>query len=121
MSTPQRRRILAFERLERKASPCSLLLHVADADDGLAEEAQSEVGRERDWASSNWTHQFSTSDLLLFIEENTSEATTDRPAQTPTSTESETADEMMKLDDTQLRSMIVFAAMELDATGSTIE
>ena len=120
MSSPQRRRVLAFERLERKASPCSLLLLVASTD-AVPEESQREVGLEKVSAASNWTHRVSTTELLTFIEANTSEATPDRPAQTPTSTESVTADEMMKLDDTDLRSMIVFAAMALDGTGSTLD
>ena len=120
MSAPQRR-ILGFERLERKASPCSLLLHVAAAEHGLTEEVQREVGLERDWASGNWKHQIATADLLRFIEGNTSDIKHDRPGQIPTSNESETADEMMKLDDIDLRSMIVFAAMEFDAAGSTLD
>ena len=118
MSAPKRRRILAFERIEQKASPCSLLLLVADADDGcLADQVQREG--ERDATASHWQHQFSTSELLRFIETNTSDAAHDLPAPMPTSTSSEAADEMMKLDDSDLRSMIVFAAMEVSAIGTT--
>lgn len=121
MSSPKRR-ILAFEQLERKASPSSLLLLVAESDGAFpVEEMQREIGLEREWAASNWRHRISTAGLLRFIENNTSDTTHDRPASAPTAIESEAADQMMRLDDTELRSMIVFAAMELDATGSILD
>lgn len=121
MSAHKRRRILGFERLERKASPCSLLLLVANADEPLADELPCEVRRDQDLAISFWKHEISTSDLLAFIEQHTSDATRDRPVQTPTCSQSEAADSMMQLNDADLRNMIVFSAQELAATDSTLD
>jgi hypothetical protein len=109
MSRQPRRRVLAFEQLELKASPSSILLLLATG--GEQDEATSEVCASASATSgdsaSTWRFAHDTQALLRFIDDNTVGNHSVIETELPTETECAAADEMMKLDDTDLRTMIV--------------
>lgn len=119
MASAKHRRILRFERLEPKASPCSLLLLLAPQADHQPTDEVVEVDRglwTTEIVASNWRYEHSSDEVLQFIHDNTS-SVDDRELQRPTSTASTTADEMMRLDDIELRTLIVGAGMASESGG----
>lgn len=114
------KRKLAFERLEHKCAPSTLLLAIAPLDDDF--HAAVEESREKDAAvelvcptsdvSANWQFQISTSDLLRFVDRNTQSGSAEnRIAVKPSAEHCHSADEMMKLGDQDLRALVIADAL----------
>lgn len=113
MTSIDRKRVLRFERLEPKAAPCSLMLLLSSTaeDYSHVELVDSQYGASAEHVSSGWTYEHTTEQILRFIRSNTSQQE-DRAITQPTDAQSSAADQMMKLDDIELRSLIVFAGMD---------
>ena len=112
MSTELSRRCLAFEKLERKDLPSStwILLAATDPHDqqwfeqvGATTMPRGEVDR----TSHVWQPVHTTNELLHFIDEHTyPERTGARSLPLPSSAQCAAADEMMKLEDSELRDLV---------------
>jgi hypothetical protein len=108
--------VLAFERLETKSTPSTLLLALAPQNDsfhvsleGIGDNSSSDGP---DWVavdtSANWRFEFSTQQLLYFVEENTWQPRRDtNPVSVPTAAQCQRIDEMMKLDDSEIRALVI--------------
>lgn len=110
-----RKRVLTFERLERKATPTSLLLVLAPMHDGahVALEDSLHASSASDSlpaidTSTNWHFSVSTAELLHFVATN-SQPTRDDSVFTPypTTEHCRCADEMMRLGDSDMRSLVI--------------
>ena len=116
MKQSKRKRTLSFEQLDTKCAPSTLLLVMAPLDDSFhvaIEESQSgpshvaTVSEQID-TSANWQFQFSTSDLLRFVNDNASGSEPSLSCSTVPSVEQcRGADEMMKLGDQDLRALVI--------------
>jgi hypothetical protein len=111
MKNRSRKRILAFERLETKASPASLLIAIAPLDPADHEQVEPVVQNSRSAlvdASTNWQYHHSVSTLLQFVEEQTRPATgePEGAGRLPSQDACESADAMMKLDDPDLLALV---------------
>jgi hypothetical protein len=116
MKPSTRKRVLAFERLETKATPSSLLLSLAPLDEPFhvnveqlrdAADAPSASWVDVD-TSANWQFQFTTSDVLQFVNDNTVQRRSDTSGvATPTRDQCRHVDEMMKLNDGDARALIM--------------
>ena len=115
MTNRVRKRILAFERLEAKSTPTSLLLALAPLDETFHvtveqmrdDEVPGHQCLDVD-TSANWQFQISTHQLLCFVEENTSCRVEDvSPVARPSAEQCQRVDEMMKLDDVDTRVLIL--------------
>ena len=120
MSARNYRRILRFEKLEQKASPCSLLLlapHPGGATEPSEEKSDKEVfSCSIPSIAFHWRCEHSTQGVLQFIHDNTASADAGELPQ-PSDSDSATADDMMKFDDTELRSLITFPGMKSGSGG----
>jgi hypothetical protein len=125
MTRRLKNRILTFERLDAKATPSSLLLALAPLDEPF----HQAVERERENAAGDlaelavattgsWHFAVSTSDLLRFVENNSSRRVADtRQVVLPTPDECRRADEMMKLGDHDTRAVIIADSLTGDAAA----
>jgi hypothetical protein len=116
MKNRSKHRVLAFEPLETKATPSSLLLALAPLDeschvtvDQLREQAPS---ADSNWmtadTTANWQFTFTTRDLLKFVDDNTIPRDKDTGSiERPSAEQCQRVDEMMKLADDDARAMIV--------------
>ena len=107
MSSPTRRRVLAFEQLEPKASPSSILLLLATGGE-MDDEASIPAWEAAEQSSGPWRFAHDTQTLLRFIDAHTDvDCSEHQQPQLPTEDECAAADDMMKVDDMDLRAMIV--------------
>lgn len=116
MKNRSRKRILAFERLESKATPSSLLLVLAPMHDGahgaleqaLHDPTSSAGSFPAVDASANWQFSVSTVELLHFVETNSYHTRVDTiEVPMPSVEHCRCADEMMRLGDPDVRSMVI--------------
>jgi hypothetical protein len=116
MKQSKRKRTLSFEQLETICAPSTLLLVMAPMEDSFhvaVERSQSDstssqiVAAQID-TSANWQFQFSTSELLRFVDDHTACSTLSNAVSTaPTAEQCRGADEMMKLGDQDLRALVI--------------
>ena len=101
------------ERLEDKRSPASLLLILAPAAEQVHEAIESQPERLTTDASTNWSFHHPTRQLLSFVE---AETQLSRPpcqgGELPTPEQCRCADEMMKLQDEELRALVLTALLQ---------
>jgi hypothetical protein len=117
MKQPKRKRTLSFEQFETKCAPSTLLLVMAPMEDSFhvavesranSKEEDSEIVCAQVDTSANWQFQFSTSDLLRFVDDNAScTAPSATVSAAPTADQCRGADEMMKLGDQDLRALVI--------------
>ena len=116
MKHSKRKRTLSFEQLESKCAPSTLLLVLAPMEDSIhvaVEQSRADLGSAQIICaevntSASWQFQFSTSDLLRFVDDNTScTASPNVAAAVPTAEQCRGADEMMKLGDQDLRALVI--------------
>lgn len=116
MARRSRKRTLAFEQLETKATPSSLLLVLAPASDavhGAFERVEQVRAGEADSpstgdTSSHWHFQITTLDLLRFVDEQTAVKDADHGvAPHPTPEDCQHVDVMMRLTNDALRSLVI--------------
>lgn len=113
MSTELSRRCLGFEKLERKELPSStwILLAATDPHDQSWFEQVGETtlrSSEIDATSHALQPTYSTDELLHFIDEHTyPDRSPARSLPTPSPAQCAAADEMMKLDDLELRDLVL--------------
>jgi hypothetical protein len=121
MKQTKRKRTLAFEQLETKCAPSTMLLVMAPMEDSFhASVEQSRVDSGSTAivcaqvdTSANWQFQFSTSDLLRFVNENTScSASSSTTTAAPSPEQCRGADEMMKLGDQDLRALVIADSLQ---------
>jgi len=99
-------RVLAFEQLETKRSPASLLVALAPADDDLHADSESAVQQRCVDSSAAWHHHHSAEEILRFVERQTVHGSF-RPWTSPTPGDCAGADQMMKLQDDDLRAIVI--------------
>lgn len=108
-------RPLAFEQLESKAAPSSILLVVSagNAQSGFADAAPAPVASEPLRASN---YRYETEQVLRFIAENTTGCEySHRPAALPTAADCEVSDEMMRQVATDSDSLFVLGFYEVES------
>lgn len=121
---PLRPRRLAFELLEPKASPSSLLLVMAPLDEPAQRLIESEHAL---YAAPTAAIQDSNAALLRFIAENTrGNSSHGSGIPLPTPEQAATADKMMQCTDSDLRSVLIAEMLEAASTdchyvGSVIQ
>jgi hypothetical protein len=124
MKNRSRKRTLAFERLETKATPAALLVALAPLDDATHERVEQAVPDATGAihavdTSSNWQFCHSVVTLLQFVDECTLPGAPDLAVcSPPTWDQCQTADEMMKLHDHELRTLVM--ADQLDTPTDTL-
>ena len=99
-------RVLAFEQLETKRSPAALLLAVAPLDDDTHAASEYEVQQRNVDSSGYWRQHHSSEQILHFIEQQSGQGSF-RPWATPDTSECTSADQMMKLQDDALRTILI--------------
>ena len=114
MTRSKTHRQLAFERLEAKSAPSSLLLLLAveSTDTSLSDEVlnghQLEARAAIAVTSSKWEFEHSPQMLMEFIVTHTSPCPNEITSWTiPSPADCDGADEMMKLEDSELRALVL--------------
>ena len=114
MTRPKTHRQLAFERLEAKSAPSSmlLLLAVESAETSLSDEVlkehQLEATATVEVTGSKWEFEHSPQMLMEFIVTHTSPCPEEIMSwATPSQADCDDADEMMKLEDSELRALVL--------------
>ena len=122
------KRKLAFELLENKCTPSTVLLAFAPLDDSFHsqfEQARQSVafgnasgafgnvsGMKLDVAS-NWQFQISSTNLLQFVHDNTNGSATTASMVRPDPEQCRAADAMMKLGDHDLRALVISDSLQV--------
>ena len=104
-------RALAFEQLETKRSPAALLLAVASADEDTHAAVEETIPERNVDVSCHWRQTHSAEQLLHFVEQQAGPGSS-RPWTTPRASECSSADEMMKLQDDALKSILVSKSVQ---------
>ncbi len=127
MRNRSQKRTLAFERLETKATPAALLIAIAPLDEATHERVEcvvqynSESLIEVD-TSTNWQFSHSVYTLLQFVDEHTLQRSRDSAVcAPPTWDQCHSADEMMKLQDRDLRALVMAARFETARFETAVE
>ena len=123
MKNRSQKRTLTFERLETKATPAALLIAVAPLDDAAHDRLEPVMqsmhsdSQSENVSSTNWQFSHSVGTLLQFVDQHTpptaSETEVGAP---PTWDQCRGADDMMKLQDRELRALVM--AERLGSTSS---
>ncbi len=123
MKNRSRKRTLSFERLETKATPAALLVALAPLDEATHERVET-IAQDTSASlvvvdiSANWQFCHSVVTLLQFVDEHTDpEARESAVCSSPTWDQCHSADEMMKLQDRDLRALVM--ADGLDSSAET--
>jgi hypothetical protein len=116
------KRTLTFERLETKATPAALLIAVAPLEDAVHDRLEPIIlGDSRtqtdqqsaNVSSTNWQFSHSVGTLLQFVDQNTPPtAGGTSMCAPPTWDQCRSADEMMKLQDRELRALVMAENLE---------
>jgi hypothetical protein len=122
MKNRSRKRTLAFERLETKATPAVLLVALAPLDDATHERVEPVVQDESESlgpvdTSANWQFCHSVVTLLQFVDEHTMPGARESAVcSPPTWDQCHSADEMMKLQDRDLRTLVMADRLDSSET-----
>ena len=107
-------RSLAFERLEAKRLPTSLLLMLAPLGDTWHADSETLLAERGVDTADHWCHPHSAAELIRFVEEQTPKrGNAGRPLATPSTDQCEEADRMMKLQDSNLRAAVIVESLDL--------
>jgi hypothetical protein len=124
MNRSKTHRQLAFERLESKSAPSSLLLLLATQAElnCLSDEVLCDIpscsSATVQTIASKWQFDHSPQVLIDFISANTSQSPAELETWTPpTQADCDSADEMMKLEDEALHTLILSERFPLDNSG----